>query len=224
MLPRERGFFMSKQEKSRKPLIIGIIAAVVILAALLGLLLTQCVSGGNTESTPAQTVGYLGEAEDYDLYWNLDRALYDGKSEAGMSSRKPESDGYFHVRFFIDGETVELKVADRKTINAIEVNDLMGLEFDDNGIVVGVISLDDMPLQQVGWKFYVQSIGGNLLKLNSAKTFDGMELLLEMLDDTGLYDMTGVEGEVGKKITPIATALIIGIITNAVLSKFDKEN
>ena len=46
VLPRERGFFMSKQEKSRKPLIIGIVAAVVILAALLGLLLTQCVGGG----------------------------------------------------------------------------------------------------------------------------------------------------------------------------------
>ena len=211
MLPQERGFFMSKQETSRKPLIIGIIAAVVILAVLLGLLLTQCAGGDTTESTPAQTIGYLGEAEDYDLYWNLDRAMYDGKSEAGMSSRMPESDGYFHVRFFIDGETVELKVADRKTVNAIEVNDLMGLEFDDNGIVVGVISLDDMPLQQVGWKFYVQSIGGNLMKLNSAKSMDGMELLLEMLDETGIYDMTGIEGEVGKRITPITTDRVIAI-------------
>ena len=212
VLPRERGFFMSKQEKSRKPLIIGIVAAVVILAALLGLLLTQCVGGGEaTQSTPAQTVANLGEAEHYDLYWNLDRALYDGKSEAGMSSRKPESDGFFHVRFFKDGEIIELKVADRKTVNAIEVNDLMGLEFDSNGIIVDIISLDDMPLQQVGWKFYVQSIGGNLLKLNSAKTFDGMELLCEMLDDTGLYDMTGAEGEVGKRITPIPTDRVIAI-------------
>ena len=212
MLPQERGFYMSEKKTNRKPLLIGIIAAVVILIALLVVVLTQCTGGeSTTESTPAQTVGYLGEAEDYDLYWNLDRALYDGKSEAGMSSRKPESDGYFHVRFFIDGEIVELKVADRKTVNAIEVNDLMGLEFNEDGIVVGVISLDDMPLQQVGWKFYVQSIGGNFLKLNSAKTFDGMELLLEMLSDTGIYDMTGAEGEVGKSIKPIATDRVIAI-------------
>ena len=36
------------------------------------------------------------------------------------------------------------------------------------------------------------------------------------------FDETGVAEFI--KITPIATALIIGIITNAVLSKFDKEN
>ena len=36
------------------------------------------------------------------------------------------------------------------------------------------------------------------------------------------FDETGVAAFI--KITPIATALIIGIITNAVLSKFDKEN
>lgn len=203
---------MSKQEKSRKPLIVGIIAAVVILAVLLVLLLTQCTGGqDSTNSTPVQTTSSEEEIPTYSLYWNLDRAEYDGKSEAGMSSRQPESDGYFHVRFFLDGEIVELKVADRKTINAIDVNDLMDLEFDEDGIVVGIIPLDDVPCEQVGWKFYVQSAARTVVKLNSSSSFNGMEVLLDIEDNTGIYDMTGMEGEVGMTISPISGDRVIAI-------------
>ena len=46
----------------------------------------------------------------------------------------------------IDGKEVTLKVESRQVINSIDVKDLMGLEFDENGIVVGAIDLDDMPL------------------------------------------------------------------------------
>ena len=188
---------MQKQEKSRKPLIIGIIAAVVILAVLLALLLTQCVGGqGNGDSTPTTTVD-ANEVPTYELYWNVDRAEYDGKSEAGMSSRMPEDDGYFHVRFFYEGETITLKVADRKLINAIDIQDVMGLEFDENGIVVGVTSLDDMPLEKVGWQFYVQSAARTMLKLNSSESMNGMEVLLEDLDPNRIWDMSGKSGPVG---------------------------
>ena len=201
---------MSKQGSGRKSLIIGIIAAVVVLGALLAVLLTQCTGNQNaTESTPVQTT--VEETPTYDLYWNLDRAEYDGKSEAGMSSRQQESDGYFHIRFFYEGEIVELRAADRKVINAVDVNDVMGLEFDSNGIITGVTVLDDMPLEQVGWQFYVQSMGGKLLKLNSSKAFNGLEVLLDVHDFTGIWDMTGLEGEVGMDITPIAGDRVIAI-------------
>ncbi len=205
---------MSKQGKSRKSLIIGIIAAVVVLGALLAVLLTQCTGGQEaTESTPVQTTGE--EIPTYELYWNLDRAEYDGKSEAGMSSRQQESDGYFHIRFFFEGETVELRAADRKVINAIDVNDLMGLEFDENGIITGVINIDDMPLEQVGWQFYVQSVGGKLLKLNSSKAYNGLEVLLDIQDFTGIWDMTGLEGDVGISITPTNGDRVIAIANMA---------
>jgi len=148
---------MSNKASNRKPLIVGIIAAVVILAALLGVLLTQCTPGGGGASTP-ETTAAKPVIENADLYWNVDRALYDGMSEGGMSSRRPESDGYFHVRFFKDGEFVELKVENRTIVNKLEVRDLMGLVFDDNGIVIDVIPIEDMPVQKIGWKFYVQSV------------------------------------------------------------------
>lgn len=202
---------MEQKKTGKKALLVGVIAAVAVLAAVLGLVLTQCQGGQAAQPTttaPESTAPQVRES--YDLYWNLDRAEYDGKSEAGMSSRTPESDGYFHVRFFKDGEIIEVKVADRKVINAIDVQDLMGLEFDENGIVVAACSIKDLPCQRVGWQFYVQSFGGNLLKVNSAFNYKGMEVLLE-LDGVNIYDMSGVEGEVGKVITPTNGDRILGV-------------
>jgi len=219
LLPKERGMYMQNAGKSRKPLIIGIIAAVVVLAVLLALVLTQCVGGNPAATTDPNATGST-EVPTYQLYWNVDRAEYDGKSEAGMSSRMPESDGYFHVRFILDGEEVVLKVADRKLINAIDVKDLMGLEFDENGIVVNVLDLDDMPLEKLGWQFYVQSAAKKLIKLNSSESMNGMEVLLEMGDESGIYDMSGLSGPVGVTGEPInmdrvyAVANLAGEVTH----------
>lgn len=136
-------------------------------------------------------------AESYALYWNVDRALYDGKSEAGMSSREPAEDGYFHVRFFKDGGVVELRVADRKTVNLLEVYSLMGLEMDEDGIVVGVINIDDMACEKMAWGFCVQSSGNGQVKLNSSLSFNGMEVVIQVDENTAIYDMTGNSGSVG---------------------------
>ena len=183
---------MEQKKTASKALLIGVITAVVILAAVLGLVLTQCRGGeAQPTTTAAPETTASQERESYELYWNLDRAEYDGKSEAGMSSRMPESDGYFHVRFFKDGEIVEHKVSDRKVINAMDVQDLMDLELDENGIVVDIYPVKELPCQRVGWQFYVQSFGGNLLKVNSAYNYSGMEVLLE-LDGVKIYDMSGM--------------------------------
>ena len=136
-----------------------------------------------------------------EIYWNLDRAVYDGMSEAGMSSRMPESDGYFHIRMFRDGQVFELKASDRRVINHLDTLDMMGFEF-ENGIIVDVIPVEDLPMEKMGWQFYVQSVGGNLVKVNSSNKLNGMEILLELNEDSKIYDMSGVDGEPGKEITP----------------------
>ena len=193
---------MSNQSKSRKSLWMGILAAVVVLIMVL------CMAGCNNEQAESTTTapaptGDSGEAERIDLYWNVDRAEYEGKSEAGMSSREPGEDGYFHVRFFKDGEIVELRVADRKTVNAMEVQSIMGLEFDEDGVVVGIISVDDLPLEKLAWQFYVQSAGGKLIKTNSSASLNGMEVLLETNENTGVWDMSGLSGDVGCVAEPM---------------------
>ena len=191
---------MSNQS-SRK---FGFLAAIVVLTMILCLVMAGCDNEQATATTtaPAATTGEQG-TEQVDLYWNIDRAQYDGKSEAGMSSREPAEDGYFHVRFFKDGEIVELRVADRKTVNALEVNDLMGLEFDQDGIVIGVKAVDDLPVEQIAWQFYVQSVGGKLIKTNSSASMNGMEILVETDENTGIYDMSGVTGEIGPLDKPM---------------------
>ena len=192
---------MSKTGKSRTPLIVGIIAAVVILAGLLVVLLTQCT--GTQTATTNTTAPTQQEITDVTLYWNIDRAQYDGKSEAGMSSRTMGSDGYYHIRFFVDGSTVELKAADKRIVNDVEVRDLMGLVVSEDGVIEDVIAIEDMPLTKIGWKFYVQSVGGKTVKLNSSNKFDGMEIVLKIEGDAKAYDMSPNEnGIVGKESMP----------------------
>ena len=196
---------MNEKKKGNKSLIVGVVAAVAILAVVLVLLLTQCIGGEGTApavtSAPTQSTEQVMER--CDLYWNLDRAEYDGKSEAGMSSRTAEADGYYHIRFILDGEEVTLKVADRRLVNTIDTMDIMGLRFDEDGFVSDVLDLDELPLEKTGWEFFVQSTGGGLIKLNSSKTFNGMELLLQTDENTGIYDMSGESGPVGCEADPI---------------------
>jgi len=187
---------MSKQTNGRKGLVVGIIAAIVVLAALVVVLLTQC-TGVQTAAPTSEASVPSDVVEKAQLYWNLDRALYDGKSEAGMSSRKIGSDGYYHIRFFQDGKVVELLATDKAMVNSIEVRDLMGIVTDENGVITEVVPIEQMPVQKLGWKFYVQSVGGNVVKVNSSDKFNGLEIVLKVENGAKVYDMTGTAGEPG---------------------------
>ncbi len=184
---------MAKEGKSRKPLLIGVISAVVVLALVLILVLTQCTGGA---TTPTDTTG---ETEvSLDLYWNVDRNNFAIVDESlDTTGRKPAEDGFYHVVFAKDGELVELKVKDRKTVRLIDGHELMGLVFDADGVVVDIIRIDDMPIEKVAWQFYVQSIGGNAVKFNSAKEYTGMEVVVKLSDDTKIYDVSGSSEYVG---------------------------
>ncbi len=192
---------MDKQKKRVGGLIVGIAAAVVVLAVALILLLPQCSGETPTATTGATAASDAAPDTSYTLYWNLDRAQYDGKSEGGMSSREMESDGLFHIRMFCDGQELILKTADRRVVNELDTEDLMGLIFDEAGLITDVLPLEQMPLEEVAKKFYVQSVGGKLIKANSSESFVGMEVLLEC-DQAHVYDMSGIAGPVGVERQP----------------------
>ena len=202
---------MQNAGKNRKPLIIGMIAAIVLLAAVAALVLTQFTGSNAGATTPISTTVETEPVLEYDLYWNADREMYDGMTEAGLSSRQPESDGFFHIRFILDGEEVILKTADRKLVNSIDVRTLMGLEVDENGIITGFIDILDMPIVRAGWMFYVQSAAKNVIKLNSAENLMGLEVLLELTENTGVYDMSGETGPLGTKTEAIAKDRVYAI-------------
>ena len=216
---------MKDGKRNSKALLVGIFAAVLVLAGLLVLLLTQCTGG---QETAATTAAPTTEPQVCDIYWNMDRQAYDGKSEAGMSSRVPEDDGYWHIRFFLDGQEVTLKTATRKIVNAIDVNYMMGLEFDEQGLITGVVPIDELPVQEMGWQFYVQSVGRNVIKLNSSNKFNGMEVMLEDVDPDRIWDMTGLSGPIGCVTEPIkwdrvmALADLEGNVTHVFI--YDRSN
>ena len=192
---------MDKQKKRVGGLVAGVAAAVVILAVVLILLLPRC-SGEAPSATTGTTAATEAVSDNaYTLYWNLDRAEYDGKSEGGMSSREMEDDGLFHIRMFCDGQELILKTASRKVVNELDTEDLMGLVFDEEGLIADVLPLEQMPLEEVARKFYVQSVGGKLIKANSSESFVGMEVLLEC-DQAHVYDMSGIAGPVGAERVP----------------------
>ena len=192
-------------KRTKRSLFIGVLVAILLLTALSALLLVGCKNEAPQTTAATQAT----EPASSDIYWNMDRALYDGMSEAGMSSRTMEDDGYFHIRFFKDGEVVTLRATDRKLINAIDIKSYMGLELDENGIIVGIVDIADMPVQLIAAMFYVQSAGGNLIKINSSISFTGMEILLETTENTGIWDMTGMSGEIGCEATPIQQDRVI---------------
>lgn len=199
------------EKKSGKKLAVGILAAVMVLLAAVGLLMGCTGEAGSAQATASEAT--QAQTVDTTLYWNVDHDQFAGKSEAGMSSRQPEADGYFHIRFFVDGQILTLKAKDRRLVNTLDSQYLMGLELDEEGYIVEVVSVDDMPINKTAWQFYVQSFGGNTLKLNSSSSMNGIELLLEGTDATRIYDMTGSEGEVGTEIKPIQCDRVYTICT-----------
>ena len=197
---------MKEPKKRNIPVIVAIVVTALVLVGLaVGIILVQ--NGGQEDTTPSTTAPVL----DYDLYWNLDRAQYMGQSENGSSSRKKGSDGYYHISFFIDGKTVDLKVAEKQVVNDIDVNDLVGLTFDENGIVVGMTTVWDMPCQVTAWNYYIQSVESNRIMVNSSPLYNGDEQMLLLPEGLDVYDMTGAEGEIGMVISPIKGDRLIAI-------------
>ena len=178
-LPKKKGAFrMAKEGKSRKSLLIGVIAAVVILAGLLALVLTQCVGGQGDTTTPPTTTAATEPSDELALYWNVDRHNFEIVDDSlDTTGRKPADDGFYHVVFAKDGELIEFKVKERKIVRMIDGQDLMGLVFDADGVVIDIVRIEDMPVEKVAWQFYVQSIGGKTVKFNSAKEMTGMEVV-----------------------------------------------
>ena len=185
---------MEKQvRKISKPWLLGAVisaAAVVVLSVAAAVLFLN--PGGDTADQP--------QAQAYTLYWNVDGRQYAEDSE---KTRPVNADKTCTMRFACEGEIVELQVENRRlasTLDAVYQVDghgLMGLVFNDSGVVIDFVRLMDMPLTVNGRLFYIQTLAGKKVKLNSTKNFIGMEEIVECTEETKLYDMTGVSGPVG---------------------------
>lgn len=176
-----------------KKMILIVVAVVAAVAVAAGAVLVFV--GLNAQDKPQ------GPAE-YTLYWNMDGIDYYTNDE---SSRQANDDGTCTMRFAVNGELVELKAESRRLANSmdslcgLQAHGLMGLQFNEEGIIVGFSKLVEMPLTVRGSMFFVQAVAGGKVKLNSTPNFMSiaMQDLLETTENTKIYDMTGTGNQVG---------------------------
>lgn len=111
------------------------------------------------------------------LYFNLDKG----------AELTPDADGAYTLRFVTDNQQKTFTVTDKALLDKILPLDFLGLTLDGDTIT-GITHLSDMPYYRLAWNYFVQSVGGNNVKLNSSKLFAGNEVLLELPEDLKIYD------------------------------------
>ena len=123
------------------------------------------------------------------IYWNVERDQYGAKGEKGASARYPREDGYYYLRFAVDGEQVDLPVESLELVNTADSMDFMGLELNDAGVVVGVYHVDEFTGGLAADHYYVESVDGTAVTVNTAATLRGVSIDIEIPEGTPMYNV-----------------------------------
>ena len=153
----------------------------VLIFALVAMLFAGC---GKTEEPTAQ-----GQTEEIKLYWNVDKAQYAGLTKTGYTARIPRSDGYYYVRFAVDGQQVELPIENRELVDIIDAQKVCGLEFDDRGVITNVLPLAQCTGGLAANNYFVEKIEGNTITVNMLADYTGSRYELTMDEETLVYRM-----------------------------------
>ena len=187
---------MKKETTTKSKLWIWIVAAAVLLLAVVGVVLALVLGGQNNGPAVDPVTGPRPE-----LYWNLDREFYTANSQTGLSTREADANGQFKMRFAYNGEVVELVIIDKKLVNIIDTQDVLGLTFDENGVVIGQTNVRELATE-VGKKIYVKKATADTIIANSSMAMNGMELNLAMGQYAEIYDLRPDSETLGKKMAP----------------------
>ncbi len=152
-----------------------------LILALVAILFAGC---GKTEAPAAQEA-----AEEIKLYWNVDQAQYAGLTKTGYTARVPRSDGYYYVRFAVDGVQVELPIENRELVDIIDAQQVCGLKLDENGIIVDVLPVSACTGGIAANNYYVSKVEGNTLTVNMLGDYSGASYTLTMDEETEVYNV-----------------------------------
>lgn len=193
-------------EKSRKkPLIFILIAAIVVLAVVLALLLTQFTDlFGGKATEPSTEPTETTTEENVILYWNVDRALYAGQAEDGLTSRtKDEDTGYYLVNLAAKGRVSTRRVLDRRVANKIDEQDVMGIVLNDDGVVIDIQTIEECTggYGLNGFKTYVDIADGYNITTYASEQLVGVSFQFSIDGNTKVYDVSGESEPVGASTT-----------------------
>lgn len=138
------------------------------------------------------------------LYWNIDRKEFVGDSTAGMNKREREADGFYSVRFAVNGEQVTYKVEKARLVEEIDSMDIMGLEIDDQGVITAVYDPKDITGGEVASMHYVVIASDTTLTVSADEALEEDYKMFDITENTGIYNVTGMD-PVGHVDTPITS-------------------
>ena len=116
------------------------------------------------------------------LYWNVEKYTY---STIGQT-RFPRED-YYYVRFLVDGEQIDIPVADEALVKYIDTMEVMGLRMNKEGVVEEVLTPQQMGYTIVAEDDYVQSVDGLTIQCNTTGAGTGLPKTLTLTDTAPIY-------------------------------------
>lgn len=137
------------------------------------------------------------EAPNTKLYWNVERARYVAQGVQGTSSRMPETDGYYYVKMAVDGQQEDVKVADPNIVNQMDFQELMCLEFDENGVVTAVLPVEEVAGQIVADKYVVESVTDTQIVCNTSLKYKGLQVTYDIDENTKIWEIGDFEPMIG---------------------------
>lgn len=179
---------MEKVGKKKLIVLLGTIGALLLATVLLvaGLLIWKNSQEDNADFKEA-------------LYWNADRAEYAGTPEnGGMSTRKKGKDGYYQIVFAVDGKQVTLNAKDKRLVNQLDSEDLMGLGFDEDGVIIEKKKVEDITGGLAAVNFVVEEVTAQKIVANSSLELRGVQKKFILGANTGIYDVSGTGKFVGE--------------------------
>ncbi len=155
----------------------------VVLIVALALLVTGCGKKDAQQAAQAETEEIL--------YFNLEKDEYVGAGFDYTSARTPRGDGLYYISFGAQGEKIELVCADKALVNQIDMMEIMGLEFDENGYIIGVKTIEECGYQLFNRMLFVTGVEGNVIHTNNSVTGRGINFDITLTEDTEIRNVTG---------------------------------
>ncbi len=206
----------TEEKKGKRKLIplLLILLAILLAAGTAAFLLLGDVFGGEGKDPTGESTLTTIPAGNWKIAWNVDRLDYIGKSEGGLSSREKDGSGFYNMMFAVDGEQIEFKTDDTRLMNRIDQMELVGLDVDENGVILDARKVEEVTGGILADNFYVDIVDGNLATCNSSKTMNGVSVALSLTENVGIYDVSGKGDFVGIAVEAIQAGDRIIVIQN----------
>lgn len=180
-----------------------LIIAGVLIIAIAGTVVTA-LNWNNWFGAAEETEGVSSS----DLFWNVNRFdyIYQDSKVNTQTRERDKNDGTYHVLFCNltqQGRAVNRRVKSDTVLAKIDMYTLMGLKFDDDGVVVDVVPMEDMGYDISVARAYVSGEvkEGEPINLNTSERGDGIKFKVDIPATVPVYDLSGTSGEVGVKLT-----------------------